>query len=548
MVSLFNALNISSNALTVNESAISVVSHNVANMNTEGYSKQRVNLATRNIAGAIGDNVTAQIRANGGVMIASVTRHNDAYLNNYYRDQLSILKEYEEKLGNIGDLANIFDDLEGEGISDAIESFYKAVNNLNEYPASSTARVNFIESAKTLTATLNAKSVQLDELNSKALGDGVSREALENSKIYNQFEVFNGKLEELAECNKALAVTQTGTLEANNLLDRRDMILNDIAEFVDINIEEKPNGSVDLYVGGIAMVKGSVVTGELEIKTASEYCAAQNPPIDYPTDWVTADGKPRENAVMSIVNKSGETPTVVVSDANSIINSGALGGMLHSADLDAEGMNVGVAQDKLNQITQALADLFNTLNTRDGAYHIDPNNTSVLSDKNKVNIFNVDADGKTTAGTISVNEELLTENGCWLLACAYFENPNGDPVPPNFDEKAVGNAQNVVEMLGTRNLKLDGKDGIPDLGGMTLEDAYTSLLGKIAASGSNGEALVDTQQNVVDSIYNQIHSNNSVDLNEELVDLVKYQTAYSAAAQVFNTCNNCLDILMALGG
>ena len=42
MVSLFNALNISSNALTVNESAISVVSHNVANMNTEGYSKQKV--------------------------------------------------------------------------------------------------------------------------------------------------------------------------------------------------------------------------------------------------------------------------------------------------------------------------------------------------------------------------------------------------------------------------------------------------------------------------------------------------------------------------
>ena len=41
---------------------------------------------------------------------------------------------------------------------------------------------------------------------------------------------------------------------------------------------------------------------------------------------------------------------------------------------------------------------------------------------------------------------------------------------------------------------------------------------------------------------------NSVDLNEELVDLVKYQTAYSAAAQVFNTCNSCLDVLMSLGG
>ena len=48
--------------------------------------------------------------------------------------------------------------------------------------------------------------------------------------------------------------------------------------------------------------------------------------------------------------------------------------------------------------------------------------------------------------------------------------------------------------------------------------------------------------------YSQIVSNNSVDINEELVDLVKYQTAYSAAAQVFNTCNSCLDTLMALGG
>ena len=168
MVSLFNALNISSNALTVNESAISVVSHNVANMNTDGYSKQRVNLATRNISGAIGNNVEAQVRANGGVMIANVIRYNDSYLNDYYRDQLSKLNQYEQQLGNLGNLAGIFDDLEGEGIDAALSSFYEALNNLQEYPASSTARTNFIESAKTLTSVLNSKSIQLDELTAKA--------------------------------------------------------------------------------------------------------------------------------------------------------------------------------------------------------------------------------------------------------------------------------------------------------------------------------------------------------------------------------------------
>ena len=551
MVSLFNALNISSNALTVNESAISVVSHNVANMNTEGYSKQRVNLATRNIAGAIGDNVYNQIRANGGVMIANVTRYNDAYLNSYYRDQLSALKQYEEELGSLQDLADLFNDLDGEGITGALESFYEAVNNLQEYPASSTARVNFIENAKTLTAALNAKDKQLQELGSKALGDGESLEALKNSKIYSQFEIFNDKLEELAEINKALAVTQTGTLEANNLLDKRDMVLNDIAEFVEINIEEKHNGSVDLYVGGIAMVKGSIVTGELELQTAKQYVEA-NPtefPNGYPADWIVRDEngdpvldanrqpKQREAAVISIVNNSSGNREMVVADANSVITSGALGGMLHSTDLNADGQNLGKAQETLNNISLAIANLFNDLNTRNGAYHINPNDSGELSDANKVDIF-VSADGNGIgAGNISINSELLSDDGCWLLACAYFDDPTN-----NFDIHAVGNGQNAAAMLGTRNEKV----GILD--NMSIEDCYSSLLGKIAAGGSNGQALVDTQQDVVDSIYNQIKSNNSVDLNEELVDLVKYQTAYSAAAQVFNTCNSCLDVLMSLGG
>jgi len=575
MVSLFNALNISSNALTVNESAISVVSHNVANMNTEGYSKQRVNLATRNISGAIGDNTEAQVRANGGVMIANIMRNNDAYLNNYYRDQLSLLKQYEAELGALGDIADVFNDLDGEGISGALANFYEAINNLQEYPASSTARTNFVESAKSLTKTLNSKSVQLDELNSKVLGDGESQEALEGSEIYNHFTVFNDKLEELAEVNRALQVTQTGTLHANNLLDQRDMILNEIAEFVDINIEENPyNGSVTIYSGGVELVRGAVIKGELEIQTAKAYCESHpnEYPNGYPEDWVLRDEngmvlldefgnpKPKEAVVISIVDPSSEERKAIVEDANSIITSGVLGGLLHSGDVDAEGMNVGKAQATLNNIASALVQLFNGINTKDGAYCIDPNDTGKLIATTGNNYIFGEAVQKIdpltnqpmfdavtgepiyelkepiTAGNISVNSNLLTDDGIWNIACAFFENEE------NFDERAVGNAQNVVTMLGTRNQKMT------ELGNLSLEDYYTNFLGKVAAGGSNAQALVDTQTDVVDAIKDQIHSNNSVDLNEELVDLVKYQTAYSAAAQVFNTCNSCLDVLMTLGG
>ena len=107
---------------------------------------------------------------------------------------------------------------------------------------------------------------------------------------------------------------------------------------------------------------------------------------------------------------------------------------------------------------------------------------------------------------------------------------------------AVGNAQNVADMLATRNQDLAALDG------NSIEEYYTGLVGKVAAAGSNLQSLCDTQAEVVDAIKSRIKDATGVDLNEELVDLVKYQTAYSAAAQVFNTCNACLDTLMTLGG
>ena len=271
----------------------------------------------------------------------------------------------------------------------------------------------------------------------------------------------------------------------------------------------------------------------------------------YPQDWYNydADGNKttlKEAAVISIVRYSdnGEKE-IVVDNANSQLQGGSLGGLLHSADLEVDGMNVGKAQDSLNNLAQAIANIFNDLNTRDGAYAIDPTNTGTLTKTWDENYLFVGADGTgegVTAGNIKISDQLLTENGIWNIACAYFKDGE------NYDPNAVGNAQNVADMLLTRTQKPQvGTKTYDLLNGMTLEDFYTGLVGKIAAGGSNLQTLYDTQSDVVDSIYNEITGNNSVDLNEELVDLVKYQTAYSASAQVFNTCNSCLDVLMNLG-
>ena len=525
-MNLLSSLNISAGALSVNEKAISVVSHNVSNMNTEGYHKQRVNLQARNIAGQIGDNPDNQVRANGGVKIANVMRYNDEYLNNYYRDQLSKKNMLEQQLGNLDDLAGIFDDLEGTGIDSALSDFYEALNNLNQYPASASARSNFIERAKTLTSIMNTKSEQLNGLTGEALGDGSTVESLEKSRIYTVYKSLNASLEELAEVNKALQTTQTGTLTANNLLDQRDVLLHDIAQYVDITVDEKRNGSVNVYTGNIALVKGSVVTGSVNVMTAAEFKEK------YPDEPA-----PKEAAVINIVNEEGN---IIVPNANNEIKGGALGGLIHSGtdDPDDGTVNPISVQNSLNKLAQALADIFNGLNTNSKAFCIDPTNTNHLKEtdeNNKIFVGGTSGTEDITAGNIRLADGMLSANGIWNISCAYFDDLS------DFDINAVGNAKNVQNMLNTRS------QGQPELQGMSIEDYYSSMLGKIAAAGDSTKTLYETQTDVVDSLETQLDGAYGVDLNEELVDLVKYQTAYAAAAQVFNVVNSCLDTLMSLG-
>lgn len=125
MVSLLSSLNMSAGAISVNEKAISVVSHNVANMNTEGYHKQRANLATRNIAGTIGDSVYSQVRANGGVKIANIMRYNDEYLSTYYRNQLSDKSKLEAQLEGLGILLKSLTTSKARGLMMRLASFMK---------------------------------------------------------------------------------------------------------------------------------------------------------------------------------------------------------------------------------------------------------------------------------------------------------------------------------------------------------------------------------------------------------------------------------------
>ena len=523
MASLLSALNMNSNSLKVNENALSVVSNNVANMNTIGYHKQTVNLATKTNEIPIGNNVYNQIDSLAGVQIAGITRDTNKYLDNAYRDALASLASLEQQQNNIGDIADLFEELDGTGIDAGLKKFFDALNDLNNNPTDSTARVQFLEASKTLTSLMNTTAEKLQDQKYSQMGDGVDAAKLADSPFAEDIKNINDLFAQLANVNDSLARTQTGTLTANNLLDTRDTILDKISEYMDFDIEEYPNGTVRLSIDGIDMVKGTEVFGKFTVQTASEYCASQG--ITYPDDW---DGA---LAVVGIECNDGRT----FGNINDELTTGKLGGYL----VEGSDTNGTVSADyllgKLDELAVTVADIFNALQTDANAYCIDPTTWTLSNANQGVNIFVASDGGAITASSIKVNDALLADGGQWLLATAYFEDP------AQFDANAVGNNSNVVNMLNTRESAQAG------LGGLTFEDYYSALVGKVGTALSDVNSEMEAQQSIVDNLDLQRTSEYSVDLNSELTDMIKFQTAYSAAARVFTTCSDLLTVLVNLG-
>lgn len=492
MSGMFSGLQISASALKVNQSAMSIVSNNIANVNTKGYHKQRVNLATLVVGGSIGGSVTNQVNSSMGVELISVDRYNSLLEGDYYNEELSkqgYLNKQKEASQNI---LNQFDEVKGNGLETALNNMYAKLDNLSQYPTDSSAKISFVDSASVLADKLNSLSNAITKQKTASVGDGKTQYSLENSELGQTVDLINQKLEELTSINKMIMNSNTGTLENNNLLDRKDALLQDLAQYANFEQKTFANGSINLKLGGTTLIAGSHLNGTLDVK----YSDSGNPTVCF-TDK-------SDNSTLDINKKLG---------------SGIIGGLLDTSNYDN-------ALAELDSLAETFSTTINNIQTQEGAYYIDGQKLS-NQDINKYKIFTTnDNSNKITAQNITINPLLTQNDGYNKVATAYFESPD------KFDENSVGNVNNINNMLNTKN---------------TLGQKYSTTLGKISSRANAQNNASDFQDSVVKSVGNRIQEQTGVDMNEELTDLVKYQTAFEASAKVFSVCNKVLDTLMSLG-
>lgn len=240
-----DSLNIGSSALLSLQQAMSAASHNIANVNTEGFSRQKVDFQ------AAPTQLTGAGYIGSGVTVGGVDRVYDQFLNNQVRNFTSSQSQYEAFHGLTVQVNNVFADSENS-LNASLQNFFGALQDVADSPSTLPERQALLGEAANLVDRQQSFNNLLEDL---------SRDV--NGHITTAVTEINSLTASIGKLNHEIvsAIGSSGGKSPNDLLDQRDVLLNRLAEKVNVTVTEQDDGAVNIFVGkGQGLVVGSDVT------------------------------------------------------------------------------------------------------------------------------------------------------------------------------------------------------------------------------------------------------------------------------------------------
>lgn len=229
-MSITSLLNVSKLGVFSSQGALKVVSHNISNVNTPGYSKQKVVLST-NATNSQRIDSRGGSSGGDGVVIAEVQRSNDQLVENRMMigDQEVGRLEARNRFMNL--IEEVFNELDDDGLSDRMESFFTAADSSADNPTNPVVRTEMLAQADSMTRFVNNMYSSLSELAMPV-----------DQEIDVQLQDMNGKLKALGKINLAIMRQANGPDNALDLKDTRQTMLHDLAEQIDITVLPTSDG------------------------------------------------------------------------------------------------------------------------------------------------------------------------------------------------------------------------------------------------------------------------------------------------------------------
>lgn len=225
-------LNIGTTATSAFQTALATTSHNIANIGTEGYNRQRVeiesNIPLRTSGGYVGS----------GSSVQSVERVYASYIQDQLSSSNSLKSRFEEQLSLSKNIEGVVSGND-EGLQQFMQRLFDSLQNLSDNPTSNVNRTLVIDEAKNMQSLVNNLSTVLTDFQSQA-----------NTQINDLTVEINDRLSLIRTINKEVATANAGSnLVPNDLLDQRDQAIFELNSYMDIKTFPQQNGEILIYTG-----------------------------------------------------------------------------------------------------------------------------------------------------------------------------------------------------------------------------------------------------------------------------------------------------------
>ena len=231
MANTFFGLDIGRSGLFTAQGGLNTTAHNIANVETEGYTRQKLELK----AGTA-------LRANGrhgmigtGVDVVALTQTRSEYYDEKYRNNNSIYGGYATKSNYMSQIQSSLNEIELEGFTTTFDNMYDSLQELAKDPANLTVRTQVTNYAMSMCEYFNSLSTSLDQVQTEC-----------NYEVKNQVSRINSLATQVATLTKQINTVEIGGQNANDLRDQRNLLIDKLSEIINVSVEEAPDGPVGL--------------------------------------------------------------------------------------------------------------------------------------------------------------------------------------------------------------------------------------------------------------------------------------------------------------
>ena len=568
MGNLFATLDIAVSGLQTHQIALEVTGHNIANVNTDGYSRQRADLVTKwpqnTPYGSLGR----------GVTVADISQMRDRLLDAVFQNETQSYGELAVERDFLGRIEDIFQEPADTGVGALLDNFFAAVQALTNYPEELPLRTNLIAAASVLAEGFNDAATRLDQIRTDV-----------NTELIVRVSEVNGLTEQIAELNYNIVRAEATGKTASDFRDRRTVLLDRLAELVDIRTVDVSNGSVTVLLGGEVLVDGRYWT-----ELTTQVNPALDPERNDFVEVVVADsGRPvtisggrfkglldvRDTLVPEVATRVDDLASTLIFEFNTI----------HGQGTGLAGFT-GLTSD--NSVLDPTADLDDSAATGlsftpvDGSFEINVIDslgnvvTSVITvdldgvgadDSLNDLAANIDAVANVSAAVSADNRLVITADPTYsfvfsndtsnipavLGANAFFVGSDASdiavsPVILNdprmiaaslsTDPRDTGDNRNALAMAALQ------ETAVLSSGTATLNDFYEETVAALGVTARRASDEADIIENFRRNIDRRREEVAGVNLDEETANLMRFQRGFQASAQVFNVIDELLDTLV----